>query len=106
MPDTGGHHGQGHIEGIQAVAVARRQVEHRPVGQQIQRFVCQLVSVHKWHWLTVRKTLQETDIDLFRHMPNVEDKHPILGPLQMPCRQHVFGSGGSGNYIGLLYGSG
>ncbi len=90
MADAAGHHRQGDVKSVQAVAEARGQVEHRTIGQQIDGFVGHAVGVDIRHHLFLRVLAQVLAVDLFRHVADVKDKDSRFRALQRLAINHVF----------------
>lgn len=89
MADAAGHHREGDVKGVQAVAEARGQIEHRTIGQQIDGFVGHAVGVDIRHHLFPGVLAQVIAVDLFRHVADVKDKYSRFRPVQRTAINHV-----------------
>ena len=99
MLNAAGHHRQGDVKGVQAIAKARGQVEHRTVRHQINGFIAHPVSVDIGHDLFMTELAQVLAINLFRHVTHVENKHPIFGLIQRLAVNDFFAAGRRGHHV-------
>jgi hypothetical protein len=99
MADAAGHHRQGDVKGVQAVAEASGQVEHRTIGHQIDGFVGHAVGVDIRHHLFLRVLAQVLAVDLFRHVADVKDKYSRFRPVQRLAINHVFTACRRGHHV-------